>query len=491
MKLIISILLLTFLSLACREKENKNKKAIKSYVEKNDSTWIIFKNKTEKGAYISYVNEYGEEVVYGLDNKDILILPLQKGVLAIIHCKKNKVQVPCFPNDTIIFDFARKGFQWQITNRVLRPYDTLFSKIALLRERRYKRKLDSLSRLTLKPVPGSCFSVMKKNIPNAPQIFKCIYDINKAKLESNFNLLDSFAKCNAISEVFYNIFKTAFVTHFLDQTLFCFREINDSVYFDKLFRDTNYFNNFYMNSDADGSYKNMLRAYLVDVILKGKSKWISAHEISFDYVHAYDSAELFLSSQLLDYARFVCLNEIKQNNSPQIFSQYYAKFIKQTLDSGYRTYVVNKFRLQKVESNANKLLNMRREQIDLAKLISAQYGKMLVIDFWASWCMPCIQSINDSRSTLENIDTSKFKVIFLSLDQDLQDWTNASQKLGLYENNYCMLDSKNSNFLKQIKLSEIPRTILLNTKGEIISLFAPPIDSKKFIIYLEGQKDRE
>jgi len=108
-------------------------------------------------------------------------------------------------------------------------------------------------------------------------------------------------------------------------------------------------------------------------------------------------------------------------------------------------------------------------------------GKYIYIDFWATWCGPCIQEI-PSLKKLEH-DYADKKIVFVSIsmdrERDRQKWIDFVRKEKL-EGIQVWLDAANNKQISQaFNILQIPRFVLLDDKGQIVDANAPrPSDDR-------------
>jgi thiol-disulfide isomerase/thioredoxin len=57
-------------------------------------------------------------------------------------------------------------------------------------------------------------------------------------------------------------------------------------------------------------------------------------------------------------------------------------------------------------------------------------GNVLLIDFWASWCKPCIKNAPYLKKLSASMKNKPFKVISVSIDSDKDTWQRAIKKYG-------------------------------------------------------------
>jgi thiol-disulfide isomerase/thioredoxin len=96
-------------------------------------------------------------------------------------------------------------------------------------------------------------------------------------------------------------------------------------------------------------------------------------------------------------------------------------------------------------------------------------GKFLLLDFWASWCKPCINNIPFLKLIEEEYKSDSFQVISISFDENIKHWKNAIIKNNL--SGVQLADSNGSNGLIAdfFKFTSLPRYILISNNGEIIN----------------------
>src|SRR5690606_33943708 len=94
-------------------------------------------------------------------------------------------------------------------------------------------------------------------------------------------------------------------------------------------------------------------------------------------------------------------------------------------------------------------------------------GKYVLLDFWGTWCGPCIQEIPNLKTLYDNIDKSNFEIISIVVDSPKKDLEQLMSKYGI---TWPQIISDDSNTIKEkYGIMKYPSTFLLSPEGVIIA----------------------
>lgn len=146
-----------------------------------------------------------------------------------------------------------------------------------------------------------------------------------------------------------------------------------------------------------------------------------------------------------------------------------------------------------------KLLSVSGDTVSLQQILQKEGNRLKVIDFWASWCRPCLMEFKKAPEFKRSIAAEEsLSFLYFSIDENEEDWRTVQQQFKEHlpaDRQYLILDQKNSGILKQMLIMEgsgqtyfsIPRYSILDRDNSIISNNAPrPSDSLTFRKIIDG-----
>lgn len=92
-------------------------------------------------------------------------------------------------------------------------------------------------------------------------------------------------------------------------------------------------------------------------------------------------------------------------------------------------------------------------------------GKMVLLDFWASWCPPCLKQIPVLRKIRRMFSIDSLIVVGVSIDND---YKQALQAISEKNMNWKQLYDKNGVLSRIFSIDAIPVTVLIDQQGKII-----------------------
>ncbi len=100
------------------------------------------------------------------------------------------------------------------------------------------------------------------------------------------------------------------------------------------------------------------------------------------------------------------------------------------------------------------------QQISLQEL----QGKVVLVDFWASWCAPCIRSFPWMNSMLEKYGEEGFAVIAINMDQEPE---LAKKFLQRQNSALTIAFDPKGTVARQYQVMGLPNSFLINREGQI------------------------
>ena len=414
------------------------------------------------------------------EKNDTINLNIESDKIFLIHYwnELNKSsRVIIYKNDIVEVDYE-KGFPFfKILNREAKPFDfnlenelnLVFPIDNIVFFQNNKRSRNSKEEKEYKIELTDFIQNSKTKLEDALNSDK----ISKETFEAQLNYI-TFYKLNSDQKTNFSDYKKEL--------------LNDELIWLKPYR---YFLELYVKNEFKiKTYKKEIKDFeLKTANNKTKTKDVSMqyddHEDAFLQI---EESNLF-SKKAKEYLLYAYLNKIARSDSKNL-SNYISLFKKHSNDKNLIESFENAFLvdIEALKQNTSEvvLYDENKKTTTLSAFLETNKGKVVYIDFWASWCAPCRAAFPSSRKLHEKYKDKEIVFLYLSTDSNFDAWKKANQFEKLSENSYMIINPKTSDYLKKLAIDFIPRYVLINANGEISNPKAPSPDSEKIVLELNN-----
>lgn len=210
---------------------------------------------------------------------------------------------------------------------------------------------------------------------------------------------------------------------------------------------------------------------------------------SAEYIAAYE-----LKTKVLAKRRdSLVAAQIKKYPNSLVSSMAFYSFLRQEPDSAAAASMLNLFSKEYLQSKPGEMMVSAVKELGKAAepvitinageqapdfeqndttgtpmRLSSLKGKYVLIDFWASWCVPCRKVNPDLVKMYEKYRGDKFAIIGVSLDENKEKWIEAIHKDKLAWHHVSDLKGWQNDVAKRYGIEGIPQNLLLDPNGKVL-----------------------
>lgn len=131
---------------------------------------------------------------------------------------------------------------------------------------------------------------------------------------------------------------------------------------------------------------------------------------------------------------------------------------------------INKVEFSKEALN-QKITSLEGKKSSILEVIKKHEGRILIIDFWASWCQDCILALPATKDLKEKNPELDF--VYFSLDRSHEQWKRGLNKFQIADQeNYWFDEGWKNNFNNYIDLNWVPRFMVIDLTGKIAKYYS-------------------
>ncbi len=151
--------------------------------------------------------------------------------------------------------------------------------------------------------------------------------------------------------------------------------------------------------------------------------------------------------------------------------------------------------LESAENNRRLALGQRAPEFSLVNLQGTEVAlydvlaeeELVLIDFWASWCSPCIENFPEMKTLYAAYREHGLEILGVSIDSMFENWEAGSIEHELPWLNLGDMDGWDAATVTSYGVLALPKRYLLDSKGCILDKDLPPRRLKEILVARYGE----
>jgi thiol-disulfide isomerase/thioredoxin len=224
---------------------------------------------------------------------------------------------------------------------------------------------------------------------------------------------------------------------------------------------------FYCSIDTQLSYEYELGADIFCQFLAQKEL-----NLKINPENLFNTAIKFYKGKTLDATLFTYI-KLALNVNSQLNRKLLNEFYTRCKDPDYIDIIKSeelKYNLATDKNIIDGLILLDKSKSSWSQQLAKYKGKVIYIDFWASWCGPCINEIPFIEKLKKQYVNKDIVFISISTDKQFSDWKWKVDQLKIANSfSFLLADTDNSPLIKSLEIKTIPRFVLIDKTGKIVS----------------------
>jgi len=168
--------------------------------------------------------------------------------------------------------------------------------------------------------------------------------------------------------------------------------------------------------------------------------------------------------------------------APTTLRDILKKFEQTHPNSPYKAIIIDAVASLYVDTATTPFIGFSAKNIDGTTINLSDFSsKVLILDYWATWCSPCLEQEPYWETLVEKYANEK-DIIFIkiSIDKDQIAWKNHVESNLVFDNQIDLIVDNPTQFQSEQGVSSLPRYSIISCDGNYYTPYAPKPKSSTF-----------